>query len=397
MTDRKVVITHARRTPIGKFLGAYRDVPGRDLGVAVVRALLEESGLPPERVGLGVLGNARQAGAGPNLARQVTVGSGIPVETPAYTVNQACASGLLAITLAADAVRQGRADAAVAGGLENMSRLPYLIEGVRTGTKLGHLDLVDANYRDGFFDPLSEMLMGCTAENLVEKYDISREEQDAYAAESQARCGRAQGDGRFEAEIVPVPVPERRRETALVRIDEHPRKGVTAESLARLPPVFKEGGTVHAGNSSGVTDGAAAVLLMAEETAAERGLTPLATVGEHATVGVDPAIMGIGPVGAVRDLERRTSVAVDGYDLIELNEAFAAQVLACDRELGLPRDRLNVNGGAIALGHPIGCSGARIVVTLLHEMARREADRGLATLCVSGGLGVAAEFQRWKP
>ena len=394
MNDRPVVITHARRTPIGKFLGAFTDVPGRDLGVAVVRALLDDSGLAPADVGLGVFGCARQAGAGPNIARQITVGAGIPVETPAYTVNQACASGLLAVTLAADAIRQGRADAAVAGGLENMSRLPYLVDGIRTGTKMGDLPLLDANYRDGFFDPLSGMLMGRTAENLVEKYGIPREEQDAYAAASQNRREKAQAEGRFDAEIVPIPVPRRRGETVEVRVDEHPRHGVTAASLARLRPVFKEDGSVHAGNSSGVTDGAAAVLLLAAEKAAELGLEPLATMGDHATVGVDPEIMGIGPVGAVRELERRTGQGPGTYDLIELNEAFAAQVLACDRELRLPRDRLNVNGGAIALGHPIGCSGTRIVVTLLHEMARSGASRGLATLCVSGGLGIAAEFHR---
>ena len=394
MIGKSVVVTHALRTPIGKFLGAFCDVPARDLGVTAVRGVLDGAGLDPARVDLVVFGNARQAGSGPNLARQIAFGAGVPKERPAYTVNQACSSGLLSIFLAAESIMLGRSEVAIAGGTESMSRVPYLLDRARTGYRLGDAALIDGQYRDGFFCLLSGMLMGRTAENLAERYDIPREEQDRYAVESQRRCERTVDAGGFRDEIVPVDVPGRKGKTTRIEADEHPRRGVTIESLSRLEPVFKDDGTVHAGNSSGITDGAAALILMSEETASSLGHSPMARLGEYATVGVDPAYMGIGPVDAIRALEARSKKKIAEYDLVELNEAFAAQVLACDRELRFDRDRLNVNGGAISLGHPIGCSGARIVVTLLHEMGRRDAKAGIATLCVSGGLGAAAEFLR---
>jgi acetyl-CoA C-acetyltransferase len=319
--------------------------------------------------------------------------AGLPRETPAYTVNMACGSGLKAIDLAWRAVRDGDADLVLAGGTESMSRVPYLLTGARWGYRMGHEPVVDAMYRDGFHCPLSDMLMGETAERLADEYRIPREEQDAFALASQRKAARALAEARFESETFPVPV-EGRKGTLEVRVDEHPRPDTSAESLARLPPVFRpEGGTVTAGNSSGLTDGAAAVVVAAAGRARELGMRPLARITGVAAAGVDPHVMGMGVVPAVRRLLERTSLRLDEFDLVELNEAFAAQVLACDRELRLPPDRLNVNGGAIALGHPIGASGARLVVTLLHEMSRRRARRGLVTLCISGGMGLAAAFE----
>ncbi len=307
----------------------------------------------------------------------------------------ACASGLQAIISAAQAVRDGEASVALAGGTESMSRVPYYLDRARFGYRLGTTEIVDGMYRDGFLCPLSGRVMGETAETLADKYGIGREEQDAYAAESQRRCEEARRAGRFRDELAPVEVKGARPgKAALVDADEFPRDGVTAAALAELPPVFRKGGTVHAGNSSGITDGAAAMLVLSAEAAARLGVAPAARIVGYATAGVDPSIMGIGPVPAIRRLEERTGVPLDSIDLVELNEAFAAQVLACDRELGFDRSRLNVNGGSIALGHPIGCTGARIVVTLLHELARRRARLGLATLCVSGGLGFALLLER---
>ncbi len=392
MVAEAILLAAPVRTPIGKFGGALASLSAVDLGVRAARAALERAGLRPEAVDQTVFGHARQAGSGPNPARQVAVRAGVPVERPAFTINQACLSGMQAILEAVRLIRTGEAEVVLAGGMESMSRVPYLVE-ARWGFRMGHQALVDAMYRDGFLDPLCGQLMGETAEALAERYGISREEQDAYAARTQQRCEAARKSGRFRDEIVPVELPSRDG-TRRVSEDEHPRDGVTAESLARLKPVFRPNGTVTAGNSSGITDGAAATLVLSASAARRLGVEGWARVVGYSVAGVDPALMGLGPVPAVRKLERATGIALERVDLVELNEAFAAQVLAVDRELHLDPERLNVNGGAIALGHPIGCSGARIVVTLLHEMARRGARLGLATLCVSGGMGGALLLER---
>jgi acetyl-CoA C-acetyltransferase len=393
--NTRVVITHALRTPIGKYLGGFADLTGVDLGVSVTRSLLTSSGLDPAAVDEVYFGNGRQAGAGPNPARQIAFGAGIPETACATTINMACGSGLKTLQLASDAIRLGRARVVLAGGTESMSGLPFFLPKMRRGYRLGHERVVDAMYQDGFQCPLADMLMGATAEKLAQRSSITRAEQDEYALRSQELAARAVEAGRFEDELAPVEVPGRKGQVTLVEKDEHIRFEATLESLAKLPPVFDASqGTVTAGNSSGITDGAAALLVMSEARARELGFEVLAEVGPFAQAGVDPTIMGIGPVPAVRALSTQTGRGAADYDLIELNEAFAAQVLACRRELELPLERLNVNGGAIALGHPIGCTGARIVVTLLHEMKRRDAARGLATLCISGGMGIAAEFTR---
>jgi acetyl-CoA C-acetyltransferase len=388
----RIAILASARTPIGKFLGSFADLTAADLGAVAVRGVLERARIAPEAVDELIFGCARQAGGGPNMARQVLIKSGIPQERPAFTVNQACGSGLQSILLAAERIRLGKARIVVAGGSENMTRVPYLLDRARTGYRLGNAPLMDGMYRDGFLDPICGMVMGETAEKLADMYSISREEQDAFALESQRHAGAAVSA--LREEIVPVSVPGRKGEARVVDRDEHPRPDTTREELKKLPPVFRKEGTVHAGNSSGITDGAAALVLLSESALREHGGKPQAWVGESAVVGVDPSIMGIGPVPAVRKLLAETGRALDAYELVELNEAFAAQVLACDRELRFDRSRLNVNGGAIALGHPIGATGARIVTTLLHEMVRRDAALGLATLCVSGGLGMALELVR---
>jgi acetyl-CoA C-acetyltransferase len=380
------------RTPIGKFGGSFTTLTAAELGGAAARETLRRSGVAAGEVGYTVFGNARQAGGGPNPARQVGRRAGLPDESPAYTINMACASGLQAILSATHVIRDGEADIVLAGGAESMSRVPYLLERARWGYRLGNGELVDGMYKDGFTCSLSGRIMGETAETLAERHGITRIEQDAYAVESQRRCEVARAAGKFKDEIVPVEVAGIKG--GPVMLDEHPRDGVTTESMLKLQPVFKKDGTVHAGNSSGITDGAAAMLVMSEQAVKRTGVEPWARIAGVATAGVDPEIMGIGPVPAVRKLEARTGVKLADIDLIELNEAFAAQVLACDRELAMDRSRLNVNGGAIALGHPIGCTGARIVVTLLHEMKRSGAKRGLATLCVSGGLGFAMLLER---
>jgi acetyl-CoA C-acetyltransferase len=389
----EIVIAGPVRTPIGKFGGAFAEMWAPELGAEAAKGALARAGLGPEHVDLVVFGHGRQAGNGPNTARQVARRAGIPDDVPAFTVNMACASSLQAIVNGLQAIALGDADVVLAGGHEAMSRTPYFLLQARWGYRLGSGELVDGMYRDGFLDPLCGQVMGETAENLVDQYEIPRSEQDAYAAESQNRAERAIAAGRFETEIVPVAVDGAKgRQT--VTADEHPRKGVTVEALARLPPVFRKDGTVHAGNSSGITDGAAALVLMTREDAAEHGVQPLARVVDYVSVGVDPRIMGIGPVPAVRQLLERRGMALSDVGLVELNEAFAAQVIACDRELRFDRERLNVNGGAIALGHPIGATGTRITVTLLHEMARRDVELGLATLCVSGGMGMAVLYER---
>ncbi|HET9318077.1 MAG TPA: thiolase family protein [Vicinamibacteria bacterium] len=390
---REVVVAGAVRTPIGRFGGSLASLTAAQLGAAAAKESLSRAGVLPGQVDEAVIGCARQAGGGPNVARQVAHRAGLPREVPAFTVNMACGSGLKAIDLAFRAVRDGDADVVLAGGTESMSRVPYLLTGARWGYKMGEQPAVDAMYQDGFLCPLAERLMGETAETLADQYRIPREEQDAFALRSQQRAGQALSENRFAAETFAVRVPGKKGEVDFAQ-DEHPRPDTTAASLASLPPVFRpEGGTVSAGNSSGITDGAAAMVVMSAERARDLGVQPMARIEGIAAAGVDPNVMGIGVVPAVRRLLERVSRRLGDFDLVELNEAFAAQVLACDRELRLDPERLNVNGGAIALGHPIGATGARIVVTLLHELARRRAWRGLATLCISGGMGLAASFE----
>ena len=389
---RDVVIAGAVRTPIGRFGGSLAGFTPGQLGALAAGEALRRAGVAASQVDETIFGCARQAGGGPNVARQVSYRAGIPQEVPAFTVNMACASGMKALDLAARAVRDGDAEVVVAGGVESMSRVPYLATGARWGYRMGDQPLQDAMYQDGFLCPLAEMLMGETAERLAGESGVSREEQDRFALRSQERAARALAAGRFEAETFAVKVPGKKGDTLFTR-DEHPRE-TTLESLARLPPVFKpKGGTVTAGNSSGITDGAAALVVTSRERARASGLVPMARLLGVAASGVDPHVMGIGVVPAVRKLLERLGLRLEDFDLVEVNEAFAAQVLACDRELRFDPDRLNVNGGAIALGHPIGATGVRIAVTLVHEMARRGARRGLAALCVSGGMGMAAAFE----
>jgi acetyl-CoA C-acetyltransferase len=384
----EIVIAGPVRSPLGKFGGALASLSAPELGAVVARAAIERAGLRPSDIEETIMGNARPAGVGPNPARQIAHRAGIPDSVPAYTVNMACGSSLRAILSASQSIRAGDREVVLVGGAESMSRVPYLLEGARLGYKMGHQRLTDSMYRDGFLCPLCEQVMGETAETLAERYGITRAEQDAFSAESQQRCERARKAERFSDEIVPVQV-RGPKGTTLVAVDEHPRDGVTPESLAKLPPVFKAGGTVHAGSSSGLVDGAAALVVLSAGAARRLKVRPLARVVAYTEAGVDPALMGIGPVPAVRGLLEKTGVGLDSIDLIELNEAFASQVLACQRDLGFDLGRTNVNGGAIALGHPIGATGARITVSLVHEMKRRRARRGLATLCISGGLGIA--------
>ena len=382
----------AMRTPIGKFGGSLASSSAADMGVVAAKAAMDRAGVQPQQIEETIFGNARQAGGGPNPARQISIRSGVPQEVPAYTVNKACASGMKSIALAYQEIASGNLDCVLAGGTESMSRLPYYLDGARWGYRLGNQELVDGMYRDGFFCPLAKMVMGETAEVLAEQYKITREEQDQFALCSQTRAAHALAAGRFEAELVPITL-ESKKGAQVFNRDEHPFAGASLEKMAKLPPVFSETGTITAGNSSGITDGAAAVVLSSEDFIKKNSLKPLARILAVASAGVDPRIMGIGPVPALRKMEQKHNLKLTGFDLIELNEAFAAQVLACDRELHLDRDKLNVNGGAIALGHPIGCTGTRITVTLLHEMLKRKARRGVATLCVSGGMGMALALE----
>ncbi len=400
MSDRDVVILSGARTPIGKYGGALRDVHPAELGAVAARAAIARAGLAAGDVDDVLIGHARQAGSGPNPARQVGRRAAIPDAAPAQTINKACASGLQAIASGAQAILLGESDVVLAGGIESMSRMPYLIDAAdaRWGHRMGNFALVDAMYRDGFSCPLSNMVMGQTAEVLASQYGITREASDAFAFESQRKAATAIAEGRFEREIAPVTV-EARGGAAVVDRDEHPR-ATTADALARLAPVFGpvdgRQGIITAASSSGITDGGAAVVLASAAGARARGLMPRARIVGWASAGVDPRMMGIGPVPAVRRLSERTGIALGDFDLVELNEAFAAQVLAVLKDLPIAPERLNVNGGAIALGHPIGCTGARIVVTLLHEMERRGARLGLATLCVSGGMGMAMAVENLR-
>jgi acetyl-CoA C-acetyltransferase len=390
----RIAVVTAVRTPIGKFLGGLAPCSAVDLGAHAVQAALARAGVAPAEVEEVLFGQARQLGSGPNPARQVAIRAGCGDACVATTINKACGSSLKAIDLGRAAILLDGRSVVVVGGMESMTNIPFLLPNFRQGYRLGHVEVKDGNYQDGFTCGILGEPMGMTAEYLADDYGIARAEQDDFALQSHQKGEAAQRAGRFQDEIAPVQLAGRKGPVT-IDTDEHIRQGVGLADLAKLPPVFRpKGGTVHAGNSSGITDGAAALVLMPEREVARRGLRPLAWLGASATAGVAPRIMGIGPVPAVRQLLQRTGRALADYDLVELNEAFAAQMLACLRELPIPADRLNVNGGAIALGHPIGATGARIVVTLLHELARRGGRRGLATLCMSGGMGMAFEFER---
>jgi acetyl-CoA C-acetyltransferase len=391
---RSVFIASAVRTAIGKFGGALGSLSAADLGVVAVKEALARSGVEPAAVNEVIMGHARGAGSGPNPARQVSYRSGIPQEISAYTVNKACGSSLKAIILGCQEIMLGNAEVIVAGGMESMSRVPYIVERARWGLRMGNQPLIDGMYRDGFYCPLSQSVMGETAENLATMYKISRDEQDEFALRSQNRASAATRARRFTDELIPVPIAGKEAETRQLDFDEHIRMDVSIDEMRKLSPVFTKTGTITAGNSSGITDGASATVLVSEEEANRRKLKPLARIVDYAISGVDPKIMGIGPVPAVRKLLSRTGMTLNEFDLVEVNEAFAAQVIACLRDLPIDPERLNVNGGAIALGHPIGCTGSRIVTTLAHEMQKRKARYGLATLCVSGGMGIALGIER---
>jgi len=400
MSLPEIVVVGAARTPIGRYGGSLKRVHPAELGATAARAALERAGVRPQDVDEVLIGHARQAGSGPNPGRQVGMKAGVPASAPAQTINKACASGMQTIASGAQAIMFGESEVVLAGGIESMSRMPYLVDAddARWGHRMGNFTLVDAMYRDGFTCSVCGMIMGETAELLAREYKVTREESDAYALESHQRAEQAISAGRFRDEIAPVTYTDSKGKPATLEADEHPRPGTTLDGLRKLPIVFRdvEGtpGIITAGSSSGITDGGAAVVLMSADNAKRRGITPLARVTGWASAGVDPKRMGIGPVPAVKKLLERTSLRLEDFDLVELNEAFAGQVLAVLRDLPIPMDRLNVNGGSIALGHPIGCTGTRIVVTLLYEMKRRNARRGLATLCVSGGLGMAMAFER---
>ena len=391
---QEVVIVAATRTAIGSFQGALAGVPAVELGAAVIKRLLEQTGLAGSEVDEVILGHVLTAGAGQNTARQASIKAGLPNAVPALTLNKVCGSGLKALHLGAQAIRCGDAEVIIAGGMENMSLAPYVMPAARTGQRMGHGKLIDSMIQDGLWDAFNDYHMGITAENLVDKYGISREQQDAFAAASQQKAVAAIEAGRFDEEITPILIPSRKGDPVSFAKDEQPRAGTTAESLAGLKPAFKKDGSVTAGNASSLNDGAAAVLLMSADQAKALGLPVLAKIAAYANAGVDPAIMGIGPVSATKRCLEKAGWQLADLDLIEANEAFAAQALSVGKELGWDAARVNVNGGAIALGHPIGASGCRVLVTLLHEMIKRDAKKGLATLCIGGGQGVALAIER---
>jgi acetyl-CoA C-acetyltransferase len=393
-TMQDVVIVAATRTAVGSFQGALATVPAVDLGAAVIRQLLDRTGVDGARIDEVIMGQVLTAGAGQNPARQAAIKAGLPFAVPAMTLNKVCGSGLKALHLATQAIRCGDADIIIAGGQESMSLAHYVMPGARTGLRMGHATMVDTLISDGLWDAFNDYHMGITAENLAEKYQISREAQDAFAALSQQKAAAAIESGRFADEITPIMVPQRKGEPLAFATDEQPRAGTTAESLGKLKPAFKKDGTVTAGNASSLNDGAAAVMLMSASKAEQLGLPVLARIAGYANAGVDPAIMGIGPVSATRRCLEKAGWSLNDVELIEANEAFAAQSLSVAHELGLDPAKLNVNGGAIALGHPIGASGCRVLVTLLYEMIRRDARKGLATLCIGGGQGVALALAR---
>ena len=390
----KAVIVSAVRTPVGSFGKSLCQVPAVDLGIAALKESLQRIGLDAAQVDEVILGNVLQAGLGQNPARQVTIKSGLPKEVPAFTVNKVCASGLKSVCLAAQAIAVGDAEVIIAGGMENMSRVPYALEGARWGQRMGDGKLVDIMVYDGLHDVFNQYHMGITAENVAEKFGVSRRDQDELAAASQQKAQAAIESGRFKDEIVAVKIPERKGEPIIFDTDEHPRFGTTLEALSKLKPAFKPDGSVTAGNASGINDGAAIIIVMSERKAKELGIEVMAYIRGYASSGVDPAIMGIGPVRASRKALEKAGWSPSDLDLIEANEAFAAQAVAVNREMGWDLSKVNVNGGAIALGHPIGASGARILTTLLHEMKKRGANKGIATLCIGGGQGTALAVQR---
>ncbi len=389
-----VVIVAATRTAVGSFQGSLAGIPAVDLGAAVIRQLLTQTGIDPAQVDEVIMGQVLTAGAGQNPARQAAIKAGLPHAVPAMTLNKVCGSGLKALHLAAQAIRCGDAEVMIAGGQENMSLSNYVLPGARTGLRMGHSQMIDSMISDGLWDAFNDYHMGITAENLVDKYGISREAQDAFAAASQQKAAAAIEAGRFVDEITPILIPQRKGEPLTFATDEQPRPGTTAEALAKLKPAFKKDGTVTAGNASALNDGAAAVMLMSASKARALGLPVLARIAAYANAGVDPAIMGIGPVSATRRCLDKAGWTLDQLDLIEANEAFAAQSLSVGKELAWDASKVNVNGGAIAIGHPIGASGCRVLVTLLHEMLKRDAKKGLATLCIGGGQGVALAIER---
>ncbi|AKP79407.1 MULTISPECIES: acetyl-CoA C-acetyltransferase [Priestia] len=394
MGQTEVVIVSAVRTAIGSFGGSLQNVSATTLGGTVIKEALNKAGVSANEVDEVIMGNVLQAGLGQNPARQATLAAGLPETVSALTINKVCGSGLKAVHLATQAILAGDADVIVAGGMENMSQAPYLLKNARNGFKMGDQKVVDSMIQDGLWCAFNDYHMGVTAENLCDKYEITRDEQDAFAASSQQKAEAAIQSGRFADEIVPVEVPGRKGQVTIFEQDEFPRAGTTAESLGKLRPAFKKDGSVTAGNASGINDGAAAVVVMSRKKADELGLTPLVSIKANATAGVDPSIMGIGPVSAVKKALERAAVSLEDVQLVEANEAFAAQSIAVDRELQFNHDILNVNGGAIALGHPIGASGTRVLVSLIHEMQKRDAKLGLATLCIGGGQGVATIVER---
>ena len=391
---REAVIVAAVRTPIGSYGGSLKDISAVDLGVTAVKGALEKINLDPTLVDEVIFGNVLGAGLGQNVARQVSIKSGLPVTTPSFTINKVCGSGLKTISLAAQAILLGDADVVIAGGTENMSQAPYVIQNQRWGSRMGDSKVIDTMLKDGLTDAFEPMHMGITAENVAAKYNITREDQDSFAVRSQEKAVAAIKAGKFKDEIVPVLIPQRKGDPLVFDTDEYPRENASMEGMAKLRPAFKKDGTVTAGNASGLNDGAAAIIMMSSEKAAQLGLPVLATIKSYASAGLDPTIMGCGPIYASRKALDKAGLSVSDLDLVEANEAFASQACAVNRELGLNPDIVNVNGGAIALGHPIGASGARIFVTLLHEMQKRDAKCGLATLCIGGGMGIAVIVSR---
>lgn len=389
LEKQEVVIVSAVRTAIGSFNGSLKNIPATELGAIVIQNALERAGVKADQVDEIIMGNVLQAGLGQNPARQAAIKAGVPESVSSMTINKVCGSGLKAVHLATQAILAGDADVVVAGGMENMSRAPYLLNNARDGFKMGDQKLVDSMIQDGLWCAFNDYHMGITAENLCDRYEISREEQDQFSAASQAKATKAIEEGKFKDEIVPVEIPQRKGDPIVFDTDEYPKKGSTVEKLAGLRPAFKKDGSVTAGNASGINDGAAAFVVMSKKKADELGVQPLVTIKANANAGVDPSVMGIGPVSAVKKVLEKAQISLADIELVEANEAFAAQSLAVDRELQFNKDILNVNGGAIALGHPIGASGARILVTLIHEMRKRQAKKGLATLCIGGGQGVA--------
>jgi acetyl-CoA C-acetyltransferase len=394
MNMKKAVIVSAVRTPVGSFGKSLNGVPAVTLGVIALKEALKRIDLQPDQVDEVILGNVLQAGLGQNPARQVTINAGLPQEVPAFTINKVCASGIKSVFLAAQAVMTGDADVVVAGGMENMSMAPYALTGARWGQRMGDGKLVDLMILDGLWDAFNGYHMGNTAENVAERFKVSREEQDEFALASQQKAEAAIKSGRFKDEIIPVPIPQRKGEPKMFDTDEHPRLGTTLEALKKLPPAFKPGTTVTAGNASGINDGAGVIIVMSEDKAASLGLKPMATIRSYASSGVDPAIMGIGPVRASQKALAKAGWKAQDLEVIEANEAFAAQAIAVNREMGWDLSRVNHNGGAIAIGHPIGASGARILTTLIYEMIKQDAKKGLATLCIGGGQGSAIVLER---